>query len=155
MRITRNSLFVITDVGGGNTDTTEDSNENFALSHVSLRWMVQEIVNSDCGIKFLDDEPLRTLLLRWNIPLEEVRPPELPPPQAPEAYDDSDAEATIIDELKFKFEFEAFFSWIFWWFLEVLPTYYEWQKQRQDGKWVWCWQFRQVTHSCFTSLRSC
>ena len=149
MRITHSPLFVITDVGGGNTD---DSEEIFALSHVSLRWMVQEIVNSDCGISFLDDEQLRPLLLGWNIPPEEARPPKTPPPKVSEAYNGSDAVAKIIDELQFKFEVEAFFSWIFFWFLEALPTYYEWQRRGQNGKWVWCWQFRQVNSPLFHIL---
>ena len=168
MRIVHNSLFVIPDVGGGNTeDIKEDSkdNSNFALSHVPLRWMVQEIVNTNSGIKFLDDKELLPLLQRWNIPLKEAgRPqpePSLPPLSSPLSPPPKvleqprlpcDADATIIDELKPKFE--GFFLWIFWCFLEVLPTYYEWQVEKR-GEWVWYWQYRQVTHPCLAPLQSC
>ena len=155
MRIAHSSLFVITDVGGGNTeDITEDSEDNFALSHVSLRWMVQEIVNSNCGIRFLDnDYHLSRLLQRWNIPSEEASHPQ-PPKVQKKPYHEDDAKETIIDELKPKVK--GFFLWIFWCFLEVLPTYNEWQEKRiQDNKLVWYWQVRQVTHPCFASLRSC
>lgn len=152
MRIAHNSHFVLTDVGGGNTK--DSTKKNFALSHVSLRWMVQEIVDSNCGIRFLDDKELLPLLQRWNIPPEEAghpqpepSPPQPVPPKVPkQPYHTHDADATIIDELKPKFE--GFFLWIFWCFLEVLPTYYEWQVEKKDkpGEWVWYWQFRQVTH---------
>ena len=168
MRIAHNSLFVIPDVGGGNTeDIKEDSkdNDNFALSHIPLRWMVQEIVNTNSGIKFLDDKELLPLLQRWNIPLKEAgRPqpePSLPPLSSPLSPPPKvleqprlpcDADATIIDELKPKFE--GFFLWIFWCFLEVLPTYYEWQVEKR-GEWVWYWQYRQVTHPCLAPLQSC
>ena len=151
MRIAHNSLLVMTDVGGGNTkDTTEYSNEptNFALSHIPLRWMIQEIVNSNCGIRFVDDDRLVGLLQRWHIPVHETKSP-LPPkaPKDEQPYDNRDAKAKIIDELKPTFA--GFFRWIGWCFMELLPTYYEWQEKRiKDGEeqWVWCWQFRQVTH---------
>ena len=152
MRIAHNSLFVITDIGGGNTkDTTEYSNAptNFALSHIPLRWMIQEIVDSKCGIRFVDDDRLAGLLQRWHIPVKETKSP-LPPkvPKDEQPYDNRDAKAKIIDELKPTFE--GFFRWIGWCFMELLPTYYEWQEKRvKDGEeqWVWCWQFRQVTHA--------
>ena len=152
MRITHNSLFVITDVGGGNTkDITEDSTAptNFALCHISLRWMIQQIVASKCGIRFIDDHHLVGLLQRWHIPLNETKFPLPQPPKVPnveQPYDRGDAGSEIIDVLKPRFD--GFFQWIFWCFLELLPTYYEWQEKRsRDGRdqWVWYWQFRQVT----------
>jgi hypothetical protein len=161
MRIAHNSLFIVTDIGGGNTkDTTEISNEttNFALSHISLRWMIQEIVDSKCGIRFVhddDDNRLVGLLQRWHIPVKETKSP-LPPgvPKDEQPYDNRDAKAKIIDELEPKFKFEGCFRRIGWYLLELLPTYYEWQEERGQ-KWVRYWQYRQVTHPCFAPLQSC
>ena len=149
----------MTDIGGGNTkDTTEISNEttNFALSHISLRWMIQEIVDSKCGIRFVheddddDDNRLVGLLQRWHIPVKETKSP-LPPgvPKDEQPYDNRDAKAKIIDE------FKSTFLWmLFWCALELVPTYYEWQEKRGQ-KWVWYSQYRQVTHPCFAPLQAC
>ena len=117
--------------------------------------MVQEVVKSDCGVKFAKDRV--ELLQRFNIPVEEIQ--RLPAPvkgiQAPlpedeQLFDTRDAEVKINDELKL--------TNIGWWFLEILvPTYYEWQEKRcgdgQTGEqWVWFWKIRQVTHPLFRIL---
>ena len=80
----------------------------------------------------------------------EFLPPDVPLTKQP--YDKRDAEATIIDELTPKAKFKGFFLWIFWWFLELLPTYYKWQEKDDNGQWVWHSQFRQVTHPLFRIL---
>jgi len=156
VRIAHNALFVVTDVGGGNKkDNTEDSN---ALSNISLRWMVQEVVKSNCDVKFAKD--IVELLQRLHIPVEEIQKPDpvegiqAPLPADEQLFDTRDAEVEIDDELACG----SFFPCIGWWFLEVVvPTYYEWQeKPSGDGQtgeqWVWFWTIRQVTHPLFRIL---
>jgi len=53
------------DVGGG---IAKDTKPN-ALSNVSLRWMVREVMKADCGVLFD-----LAALSQWNIPLPETRP---------------------------------------------------------------------------------
>jgi len=107
--------------------------------------MVQEIMKSRCGVRFADNRA--GLLLRLRIPVEEVRDP-LQNNQQP--FSQRDATEPIEDDLKLTLCKEIF-QWIFWWILEGLPTYYEWQEMR-SGQWVWLWQFRQVTHPLFRIL---
>ena len=58
-------LLIPTDVGGG---IAKDTKPN-ALSNVSLRWMVREVMKADCGVLFD-----LAALSQWNIPLPETRP---------------------------------------------------------------------------------
>jgi len=175
------------DVGGGNAKDLD----NYALSNVSLRWMVREIVEASITLEPI--EALRkpkfkilfdldhTVLNPWNIPPRELLPSTarelseanivedtLPQQsegiyeqhtsspkkkvrsdadgaqassgevereravQASEAetlFDTNDAVAKITDELKQG----KFWSLWFWRFLEIIPTYYEWQDQY--GRW--------------------
>jgi len=73
---------VYSDVGGG---LARDTDEN-ALSNISLRWMVREIVKAQCHIRF--DE---TALAQWNIPITAIE--RVPIPVAREASD-----STLRDE---------------------------------------------------------
>jgi hypothetical protein len=123
------------DVGGG-----ADSNDTkYSLSHITLRWMVREVMNSSCGIMFDEAQ-----LLRWNIPLQMTPPPSPLPPSSPlpspssplrktgpksparQVPDTSaqDALAPLDDQLKKN---------ILWWILELFPLHYSWQ----DAKNVW------------------
>jgi len=157
VRIAHDSLFIITDVGGVNKkDTTEDSNaqSNISLSNISLRWMVQEVMKSPCGVRF--DEGRVGVLKRLHIPVKEiqrldtpVKEIQAPLPEDEQPFNEGDAKVDIGDELKLtKCECESFWLWIGWWFLEVIvPTYYVWQEKRsQDGQtgeqWVSLWQVR-------------
>jgi hypothetical protein len=74
-----------TDVGGGNT---EDEKMN-ALSNVSLRWMVREIVQASETLphfKILFD---RKALEQWNIPEREIL--------LPSTEGDVSSDATVVD----------------------------------------------------------
>ena len=85
--------------------------------------------------------------------MEEIQAP-LQNNQQP--YTQLDAIQPIADDLRLT-KCKKIFQWIFWWVLEGLPTYHEWEEMRsRDGQWVWVWvwvwQFRQVTHPLFHSL---
>ena len=152
-------------IGGG---LTKDK-EQHALSNISLRWMVREILKTGSHILF--DE---AALGQWGIPVELIRQeapkpidpsfgsvqetpafpgtPEKPtnpddvrripngdldlkraanpPPSTEEASLDAlEAAQEIGDQLKKK---------MFWWVLEVFPTYYVWQNEKDE--WVGGWR---------------
>ncbi|KAI9465061.1 hypothetical protein BJY52DRAFT_1114503 [Lactarius psammicola] len=169
------------DVGGGLTKDTEKS----ALSNIPLRWMVREILKTQCHILF-DEAALK----QWGIPVAMVkqvspertretsdstlyvessrssqeRPaiPETPetsdnhalaletgsdtdasipggddlkravtpPPSVEELLDSLDAVEKMGDQLKRN---------AFWWVLEIIPTYYVWQNEKDE--WVGRWSF--------------
>ncbi|KAF9525476.1 hypothetical protein CPB83DRAFT_859308 [Crepidotus variabilis] len=97
------------DVGGGavpnDTETT--------LANISLRWMVHEIIASDCGIQFDQDA-----LKRIDIDIG---------PEASVQEIDFDKE----DALRCKHS--AFKKRPLWWLLEILPLHYSYQAP--DGEW--------------------
>jgi Uncharacterized alpha/beta hydrolase domain (DUF2235) len=173
-----------TDVGGGNANDLD----NYALSNVSLRWMVREIVKA--GITLEPIEALRkpkfkilfdldhTVLNQWNIPRRELLPstarelseatvfedtlPQQPegnyeqPLSSPEKKVGSDGAQASSGEIEREravhaSDAETFFDtndalgkirdelkqgklWWFWRFLEIIPTYYEWQDKY--GRWL-------------------
>lgn len=88
------------------------------LSNISLRWMVNHIMKSGCGIQF-DDFALK--LAQINVvDIEtgvEPTPEEL-------SMDKGDALQPIHDELKLD---------ILWWLLEIIPMTFNWQGA--DGVW--------------------
>ncbi|KAH9952519.1 hypothetical protein BC827DRAFT_1367125 [Russula dissimulans] len=99
------------DVGGGNANDLD----NYALSNVSLRWMVREIVKAGITLE----------------PIEALRKPKERAVHASDAetfFDTNDALGKIRDELK------QGKLWWFWRFLEIIPTYYEWQDKY--GRWL-------------------
>ena len=122
-------LFYPTDIGGGNTEDIDDSTDraNPALSNISLRWMVRQVaaVRAKCPIHF-DEATLKL----WNIPREDIQVQPIVTEGLPVAhyFSDDDARADRKDELKRS---------RFWYVVEILPTYYEWQDER--GQW-----FKQV-----------
>ena len=153
-------------MGGG---IAKDTKSN-AMSNVSLRWMVREVVKADCGVLF-DSAALH----QWNIPLQETQPsiarslPEAtvnegatphqhvnyeerhhsasgtvnihatsshcgqvqgaPALAVEEFFEAKDAVKKKVDQLKKN---------KFWWIIEMIPTYYEWQDEQ--GQWVGQWR---------------
>ncbi|KAH9028348.1 hypothetical protein EDB85DRAFT_1970652 [Lactarius pseudohatsudake] len=151
------------DVGGG---VAKDSKPH-ALSNISLRWMVREILKTRCHILFD-----KAALEQWGIPIamikqaERARTPDsgqqtpampatpdiyavplgpgagtdvsipggddlTPPPSAEESLDALDAAEKISDQLK---------KSVFWWVLEIFPTYSVWQNEKDE--WVGRWSFK-------------
>jgi hypothetical protein len=103
-------------------DTAEHS-----LSNISLRWMIQELMRSDCGVLF-DFAAFD----RWDIPQAIVQQDKCPsgttsdngPGAGGNAVDAPDAVEKIHDQLKRQ---------PLWWILEILPLKYVYQDD--DGKW--------------------
>lgn len=101
------------DVGGS---AVPDS-QIHALSNISLRWMVREVMKAQCGIQF-DEQALArasipNFLMKHTTPHDEQL-----------KLDAADASDPIHDELKIN---------PVWWILEILPTHYSWQ----DDQGVW------------------
>lgn len=101
-----------------------------ALSGVSLRWMVHEVMKSQCGIQF-DAAALK----RLAIPCDVVAPGSDGP--AEDALDARDCVMPLHDALS---------SMPVWWILEVIPMNYTWQ----DAKGVWRTKFR-----CAAAVSAC
>ncbi|KZP18959.1 hypothetical protein FIBSPDRAFT_1045889 [Athelia psychrophila] len=111
------------DVGGGSVpDTTENS-----LSQTTLRWMVREIITSQCGI-LLDSAAMRRngMYDDNDIAVFQISPVEAGPHEL--AKDQVDALQPIHDPLK---------QTPLWWILEVLPTQQVYQGC--EGQWVNKW----------------
>ncbi|KII90919.1 hypothetical protein PLICRDRAFT_107215 [Plicaturopsis crispa FD-325 SS-3] len=104
------------DVGGGAVpDDTQ-----LSLAEITLRWMVREVMASECGIQF--DE---NALARMKVPTTTF-PPATSTSAGPVELelDAKDATQPLHDQLKIK--------WI-WWLLEIIPLTYTWQDM--DGVW--------------------
>jgi hypothetical protein len=80
-----------------------------SLSHISLRWMVREILRSTCGIRF-SPEALVLLALDSMAQLDTI-----------------DALEPIHDDLIGSFRERL------WWILEIIPMTHTWQ----DSQGVW------------------
>jgi hypothetical protein len=111
------------DVGGGIAANTAPH----ALANIPLRWMVEQIVQSDVKILFDYDE-----FARWNIPTSIGQDPSQgisnstdDGANAVSVLDAQDAVQRITDELWKK---------PLWWILEIFPTSYTYQNA-QD-KWI-------------------
>ncbi|KAN0127605.1 Uncharacterized alpha/beta hydrolase domain (DUF2235) domain containing protein [Lactarius tabidus] len=144
------------DVGGGNVKDTEQH----ALSNISLRWMVREILKTKCHILF--DE---TALKEWSIPVEKIKQapdsghlreisdsttlhtPQvtltpLKPPDMPDLGKESAGTATpesldadaldAVQDIGDQLKKNAF-----WWIIEIIPTNYMWQNEQDE--WVGGW----------------
>ena len=148
-----------TDVGGGNM---KDS-ENHSLSNVSLRWMVREVVEANCGIIFDETADWKD----WKIKEDDLKPMTGGPSKSaigkgaswkthensgnehrldpgavnPQGSDGSDVKQffDMDDALASKGDIlklklkSKIVKTIGWWIFEMTPTLYEWQDQ--DGKW--------------------
>ncbi|OAX44319.1 hypothetical protein K503DRAFT_679125 [Rhizopogon vinicolor AM-OR11-026] len=97
------------DIGGGNVANCVE----VSLAQNTLRWMVEQVIQSQCGILF-DEEALE-------------RSPTIPSQPNPEICD---ALAPLFDELQLQ---KA------WWLLEIMLLPYAWQDA--CGKWHTKWSF--------------
>ena len=135
----------VIDVGGGDTKDTEQR----ALSNISLRWMVKEVLNTrshilfnetelkQCGLTHTresSDSTFSTLSMSQETP----GPPDVPnvslrkedtEAATPEPADTLDAVQCVGDQLRKN---------LFWWALEIAPTNYVWQNEQ--GEWVGGWR---------------
>ncbi|KAF9242615.1 hypothetical protein BU15DRAFT_43880 [Melanogaster broomeanus] len=93
------------DVGGGNVQ----DDVKVSLAQIPLRWMVEQVIESQCGIHF-DTEALARIGY--------TTPPRDSDPQHPDAL------APLYDELQIN---------KMWWVLEIAPFSYAWQ----DTNGVW------------------
>lgn len=168
------------DVGGGLAMDTKQH----ALSNISLRWMVREILKTRCHILF-DEAALK----QWSIPvamIKQVAPEQTPEtsdstvymepssgsgqetPETPETpdnravalrtastdagihgEDDVERAATPPPPLSIEESLDAVDAMkrmgnqlkvnVFWWLLEIIPTYYVWQNEQDE--WVGGWSF--------------
>jgi hypothetical protein len=148
-------LRVLSDIGGGNVqDDVEVS-----LAQITLHWMVEQVMQSQCGILFDSDElarigftlpphspqispdsnindlPLVASEIQitqdsMNISGSVVQELRNEPTPSPEAYPErSDATAPLFDELKVN---------KLWWLLEILPSSHAWQDR--NGVWHNKWR---------------
>ena len=101
------------DVGGGSVKDTE----SHSLANISLRWMVEQVELSQCGIKF---DP---------VALEAVKM-DASSPTSPGSPGEREISAGIHDQLKLQ---------PMWWLLELLPVNYSWQTP--NGKWEYDWGY--------------
>lgn len=85
--------------------------------------MVQEIVDSGCGIIF-DPKALERNRIRLKVP----QPSPAEPAKLQTEQDKSDAIQPLHDELKAN---------ILWWILEIFPTSFSYQDS--DGRWNSTW----------------
>ncbi|KAG8792628.1 hypothetical protein FRC12_005407 [Ceratobasidium sp. 428] len=114
------------DVGGGE----ELNTTKYSLSNISLRWMVRQIIISQCGIQFNQnalkemDIPLPTLSFgRSNLDTVFHYKPDVEAVNAAKDREQQDAIAPMHDSLKNPL----------WWLLEFFPIVHAYQDER--GKW--------------------
>ncbi|KAH9080201.1 hypothetical protein EDB83DRAFT_2503382 [Lactarius deliciosus] len=120
------------DVGGGHVKDTKEH----ALSNIPLRWMVREILKTNCHILF--DE---AALEQWGVPVAMIKQQAVPERTRetsdstlyvePSRFDAEDAVEKMGDQLKKN---------RFWWMLEIIPTYFVWQNEKDE--WVGRWRTR-------------
>jgi hypothetical protein len=104
------------DVGGGSLP----NGAKRSLSNITLRWMVREIVASQCGIIF-NHHALR----RAGVQTSLLGSPTRAGVQE-KALDRKDLGAPIVDQMKTK-------AGIMWWLLELVPISETWQEK--SGHW--------------------
>ncbi|KAK1221590.1 hypothetical protein PQX77_015603 [Marasmius sp. AFHP31] len=113
------------DIGGG--AVTNDTPES--LANITLRWMVRQVMESQCGISFRS-EALAKLSIVPPVasPFTVSSDSSTDGPNNP-AYeqDQVDALMPMHDMLKLKG------GNILWWILEIIPFHYSWQ----DGRGIW------------------
>ncbi|KAL0961461.1 hypothetical protein HGRIS_006406 [Hohenbuehelia grisea] len=106
------------DVGGGNV--TDDVTSSVA--NIPLRWMVREVILSQCGIQF-EVAALQRLAIPYVFPTLQLSSDGTVHKVGNE-QPIADAMQPIHDALK---------SNPFWWLLEIIPLHYTWQ----DAQGVW------------------
>jgi hypothetical protein len=75
---------LLSDIGGGNVGNSV----NVSLAQITLRWMLEQVILSQCGIVF-DEEALE----RVGMPLS-----SFPTPQTPSAAEDPSCESHLISD---------------------------------------------------------
>ncbi|EJC98126.1 uncharacterized protein FOMMEDRAFT_162480 [Fomitiporia mediterranea MF3/22] len=121
------------DVGGG----AEKNNADGMLSDIPLRWMVREVVASQCGIQF-DAATMARLNVHVSLPGPEyfaagingTTPPGPRPSEVDITADQVDSTKPLHDELKLD---------PLWWILEIIPLPFTWQDAK--AKWHKKWEF--------------
>ncbi|EEB98525.1 hypothetical protein MPER_01948, partial [Moniliophthora perniciosa FA553] len=116
------------DVGGGAVLNTEPN----CLANITLRWMVRQVVDSQCGVQFNSAAMAAFALPLITIPtVQDPKKPGLvhtrlddPLDNQNRALDKEDAFMPLHDELKTN---------PLWWILEIVPLTYYWQDK--DGRW--------------------
>ncbi|KAF8895648.1 hypothetical protein BD779DRAFT_1609141 [Infundibulicybe gibba] len=93
------------DVGGGSVG----NDSPHSLANISLRWMVREVMMSQCGIQFEQNALARA---------------SIPTPPRRDGPGQRDALESLHDELK---------SNVLWWLLEIIPLHFTWQ----DANGLW------------------
>lgn len=144
------------DIGGGNVENSV----KVSLAQITLRWMVEQVILSNCGIVFDEEALERAGMPLSSFPISQTPPatedptgesqpidaaspcaePSLPTPSSlptdppttpsPPNPQTCDALAPLFDELQLQ---KA------WWLLEILPLPFAWQDAH--GKWHKKWRF--------------
>lgn len=124
----------ISDVGGG----AEKNTAVGTLSDIPLRWMVREVVASQCGIQF-DEAVMAKLNVHVSLPAPDFflansasngSIPGTKPSEQDCAADTVDATKPLHNELRLQ---------PMWWILELVPLPFSWQDA--SGKWHKKWEF--------------
>ena len=119
------------------------------LADITLRWMVREVIASQCGIQF-DPKVMAELNVHATFPTPEIfngagsssdASPGPRPSEQDTAADKIAATKPLHDELKLD---------PIWWILELIPLPFSWQDAK--GKWHKKWKFhlgqgRYVNHT--------
>ncbi|KAG6830582.1 hypothetical protein H0H92_016033 [Tricholoma furcatifolium] len=106
------------DVGGGCVADTEPR----SLANISLRWMVRQVQQSNCGIQFDDKALERAGISPFEFTDEEMKDPDFNVADATrEAEADNDVDDAV-DSLH-----DQLIAQPLWWILELLPTSFTWQ----------------------------
>jgi len=141
------------DVGGG----TVADDCRYSLADISLRWMVKQVIRSQCGILF-DHAALRRAdidignvvlpglrqptvedLLKKRPPTSESSPAASGPENGDHANGSGVAELWPTDQDVLTDSHDELKSHKAWWMLEMLPMKYAWQEA--NGKWKAKWGF--------------
>ena len=158
------------DVGGG---AVKDA-VRYSLADISLRWMVKQVILSQCGIKFNDDALRRadidvsTIVVvpptQPNVKMElevEAGPALLTPLTSSGSPDENGSGEHMIGKGKGKDSegqpwpreqdvltdvHDELKIQPMWWLLEILPVKYRWQEA--DGRWKSKWGYA-LTEFCF------
>jgi hypothetical protein len=97
--------YPILDVGGG---ATSDGVEN-PLSDIPFRWMIREIIKSECPVHFVDSPSKAAELITVNNDIH--------------ALDSLCSTAPLLDVLRVP-------KYWFWWILEFLPAPKHWEDDK-------------------------
>jgi len=109
------------DVGGGVAANTAPH----ALANVPLRWMVEQIVQSNVEILFDYNE-----FARWNIPTSIAQDP--PQGTSNSTNDDANVAALLDAQDAIQPITDQLWKNPLWWILEIFPTSYTYQNAQDE-----------------------